>query len=297
MSAAHQATRLGGRTASQPASKKQPASRRTTNELLLRVLIGVLLAAIAIGATFVGGYLFAGFVAVAAVAAAREWHRMVGTDRFGREWIATSLSVTAAIVAVVMSQSISWPAGILIAGALLAAALGATRGVALSWSALGPLYIGVPACALVALREHAAHGDWIVLGVFLVIWSADTGALAAGRMFGGPKLIPSLSPSKTWSGLIGGLALPAIFAAGFVSAFGGSPLRGFALGLLLAAVGHSGDLFESWVKRRVGRKDSGKSLPGHGGVLDRLDSTLFVAPLAALLVFVFGVAQLFGVHA
>ena len=295
MSAAHQATRLGGAT--NPAVKVRPQSQRTTNELLLRVLIGGLLAAIAVGATVVGGYLFAGFVAIAAVAAAREWHRMIGTDRYGREWIATSLSVTAAIVAVVMSQNALWPVGILFAGALLAATLGATRGAPLSWSGFGPLYLGVPACALVALREDAAHAEWIVLGIFVVIWSADTGALVAGRMFGGPKLIPSLSPSKTWSGLIGGLALPAIFAAGFVSAFGGSGLRGFALGLLLAAVGHSGDLFESWVKRRVGRKDSGKSLPGHGGVLDRLDSTLFVAPLAALLVFVFGVSQLFGVHA
>jgi phosphatidate cytidylyltransferase len=162
---------------------------------------------------------------------------------------------------------------------------------------LGALYIGIPSCALVALRVHAAHAEWIVLGTLLVIWSADTGALAAGRIFGGPKLIPSLSPSKTWSGLIGGLAVPAIVAACYVMAFGGDPLRAGLIGLVLAAAGHSGDLFESWVKRRVGRKDSGESIPGHGGVLDRLDSTLVVAPLAAALVFVFGVSQLFGVSA
>jgi phosphatidate cytidylyltransferase len=295
MSAAHQATRLGGRAA--PVAKVRPAPRRTANELLLRALIGTVLAAVAVGITIAGGYLFAGFVTFAAIAAAREWHRMVGTDRYGREWIATSVFVAGAIAAVVISKSLAWPAAILFAGALLAAALGSTRGVPLAWSALGPLYIGVPACALVALRIDAAHAEWIVLGVFMIVWSADTGALVVGRIFGGPKLVPSLSPSKTWSGLIGGLALPAILSASIVAASGGSALRGFAFGLLLAAAGHSGDLFESWVKRRVGRKDSGESLPGHGGVLDRLDSTLFVAPLAALLVFVLGVSQLFGVHA
>jgi phosphatidate cytidylyltransferase len=297
MSAAHHVTGLGGRAAARPAPKARTNPKRTTNELLLRILIGTLLAAMAIGVTFAGGYLFAGFVALAALAAAREWHRMVGTDRYGREWIATSMAIVAAVASVAMSASIVWPAAFLVAGALIAGAFGRLRGTHAIWSGLGALYIGVPASALVALRADATHGEWIVLGIFLVIWSADTGALAAGRIFGGPKLIPSLSPSKTWSGLIGGLAVPAIFAAGYVSVFGGSALRAFALGLVLAAAGHSGDLFESWVKRRVGRKDSGESLPGHGGVLDRLDSTLFVAPLAAILVFCFGVSQLFGVPA
>ena len=123
-----------------------------------------------------------------------------------------------------LSTSPIWPLLFLAAGALLAASLGAARGTPIVWSGLGALYIGVPACALVALRAHAAHAEWIVLGVLLVVWSADTGALAAGRIFGGPKLIPSLSPSKTWSGLIGGLAVPAVFAACYVTAFGGNPL-------------------------------------------------------------------------
>lgn len=293
MSAAHHAPRLGPAVASKPHTK----SKRTTNELLVRILIGLLLAAIGIGVTIAGGYLFAGFVALAAVAAAREWHRMVGTARYGREWIATSVALVAAIASVMLSTSPTWPLLLLATGALFAAAFGAMRHTPIVWSSLGALYIGVPACALVALRAHVAHAEWIVLGVLLIVWSADTGALAAGRIFGGPKLIPSLSPSKTWSGLIGGLAVPSVFAACYVAAFGGNPLRAFIIGFVLAAAGHSGDLFESWVKRRVGRKDSGESIPGHGGVLDRLDSTLFVAPLAAILVFGFGVSQLFGVHA
>ena len=297
MSAAHHATGFGGRKTTRPAPKTRANPKRIANELLVRILIGVLLAALGVGVTLAGGYLFAGFVALAALAAAREWHRMVGADRYAREWAATSAAIVAAVASVTMSATMIWPLVFLAAGALLAAGFAVARGTKVAWSGLGALYIGIPACALVALRDYAPHAEWIVLGIFLVIWSADTGALAAGRIFGGPKLIPALSPSKTWSGLIGGLAAPAIFAACYVAAFGGSPLRAFALGLLFAAAGHGGDLFESWVKRRVGRKDSGESIPGHGGVLDRLDSTLFVAPLAAILVFGFGVSQLFGVPA
>ena len=294
MSSAQQATRLGGTARSAQNGPSVP--RPSRNELLTRALYGALLAGVAIAATLAGGYLFAGLVGLAALAAAREWHRMVGAARYGREWIATSTSILAALAAIVASGTVALPFEFLLAGAFFAGALAARRGTSVVWNALGPLYIGIPACALVALREHMPHAEWIVLGVFLVIWTADTGALAAGRVFGGPKLIPSLSPSKTWSGLVGGLLLPGLIAASYVGVFGGSLLRGFILGLVLAAAGHGGDLFESWVKRRVGRKDSGESIPGHGGVLDRLDSTLFVAPLAATLIFVFGVSQLFGVH-
>jgi phosphatidate cytidylyltransferase len=297
VSAAHHATGFGGRKTARPATKARTTPKRIANELLVRILIGTLLAAIGIGVTVAGGYLFAGFVALAGLAAAREWHRMVGTNRYAREWAATSVAIVAAIVSVTLSSDMIWPLAFLVAGALLAGGFGVMRGTHAVWSSLGALYIGVPACALVALRVHAADAEWIVLGMFLVIWSADTGALAAGRIFGGPKLIPSLSPSKTWSGLVGGLAVPAIIAACYVVAFGGDPLRAGLIGLVLAAAGHSGDLFESWVKRRVGRKDSGDSIPGHGGVLDRLDSTLFVAPLTAILVFGVGVSQLFGVSA
>jgi phosphatidate cytidylyltransferase len=292
MSSAHQATGFGGH----PAPKKNMFAGRNPNELLMRVLYGVLLAGFAVGITLIGGYLFAGFVGLAALAAAREWHRMVGAERYGREWIVTSAAILLSLVAIVAVGNFSLPFELLLAGAFFAGAVAARRGTSVVWNALGPLYIGIPACALVALRQHTAHAEWIVLGIFLVIWTADTGALAAGRIFGGPKLIPSLSPGKTWSGLVGGLLLPALIAGSYVGVFGGSLLRGFILGFVLAAAGHGGDLFESWVKRRVGRKDSGSSIPGHGGVLDRLDSTLFVAPLAATLIFVFGVSQLFGVH-
>ncbi len=269
---------------------------RFSKELPLRVLMGALLALAAVFVTLAGGYFFAGFVALAAVAATREWHRMVGTASYGREWTVTSIAIATALTASILTSNVALPLTVLAGGALFAAAAGAGKGAPAVWSGLGALYIGVPAWSLVALRIHVPQAQWIVLGVFLTIWTADSGALLVGQAVGGPKLVPSLSPNKTWSGLIGGVILPALAAAGYASVCGGSAARSAMVGLALAVAAHSGDLFESWVKRRVGRKNSGGLIPGHGGVLDRIDSTLFVAPVATALVYVFGAAQLFGVR-
>lgn len=296
MSSAHPASRLGAHGKPLAGAKPPSRVRQAASELPMRTLIGLLLALVAIGVTFAGGYLFSAFIALAAFAAAREWHRLFETKHFAAEWAVTSTTIAFAIVAVTLSLAPVWPLAILFAGAMFAAALSAIRRAPILWSGLGAAYIGIPACALVALRGYAAHAEWIVLGVFVVVWTADTGALAVGKILRGPKLVPWLSPNKTWAGLAGGLVLPSLALAIYVAAFGGNPFRAFGIGFLLAAAGHLGDLFESWIKRRVGRKDSGESIPGHGGVLDRVDSTLFVAPLAAGLVYIFGVARLFGVH-
>ncbi len=270
--------------------------RRFSKELPLRVLVGSLLALTAVSVTLAGGYFFAGFVALAAVAASREWHRMVGPANYGREWTVTSFAIIAALVVGTLTSNVALPLAVLAGGVLFAAASGwAGKGAPAVWSGLGALYVGIPAWSLVALRTHVPHAQWIVLGMFLTVWTADSGALLVGQAVGGPKLVPSLSPNKTWSGLIGGVILPALAAAGYGAVCGGSPTRSAMVGLALAAAAHSGDLFESWVKRRMGRKNSGGLIPGHGGVLDRIDSTLFVAPAAAVLVYLFGAAQLFGV--
>lgn len=290
MSAAQQAS--GAAPTASPRAVPKPA----VHEWPTRALYGALLALVAVLVTLAGGYVFAGFIALGALAAAREWHRMVGPSRWAREYCVSAAAITAAIVVAALFPPNAWPAAILVSGGLLAAGMAATRGGSVAWSGLGPLYIGIPAWSLVALRLDVPHAEWIVLGTFLVIWSADTGALVVGRLLGGPKLIPSLSPNKTWAGLAGGLLLPALLGSVTVAALGGSAGRAFALALLLALAGHIGDLFESWVKRRVGRKNSGELIPGHGGVLDRIDSTLFVAPLVSVLVFLFGIASLIGVR-
>lgn len=275
---------------------RSPAAKGTVNDWPRRTLYGTLLALAAVVVTLVGGYIFAGFVAIAALAAAREWHRLVGTSHYGLEFAVSALAIGAALACTASFAPNVWPAAILASGAVLAAAMAAFRGASVLWSGMGALYIGVPAWSLVALRLDVPDAGWVVLGIFLVIWSADTGALIVGRLVGGPKLFPALSPNKTWAGLAGGLLLPAAIGAGYVTLLGGSAARAFALALLLAMAGHAGDLFELWVKRRVGCKNSGELIPGHGGVLDRLDFTLFVAPLASGLVFLFGIARLCGVH-
>ena len=147
---------------------------------------------------------------------------------------------------------------------------------------------------MVAIRAVETRGAWVVLGIFLIVWAADTGALIFGKLIGGPKFIPALSPNKTWAGFIGGVLVPAAIIAIYVGIFHGNPVLAAIFGACMAVVGHAGDLFESFLKRRVGRKNTGNLLPGHGGVLDRIDSVLFVAPVAALLVFGLHFDLLFG---
>jgi phosphatidate cytidylyltransferase len=136
----------------------------------------------------------------------------------------------------------------------------------------------------------------IIVALFVGVWMTDTGALIVGNLIGGTRLWPSLSPNKTWAGTLGGIAAAAGAEAGFVMLLGGAALTGVVLGIGIAVTAHCGDLFESWVKRLFRRKDSGSMIPGHGGVLDRIDSTLAAAPCLAALVLIGGVNPLFGVQ-
>jgi phosphatidate cytidylyltransferase len=149
------------------------------------------------------------------------------------------------------------------------------------FAAAGVPYIVPAAAALLALR---AHGPMPILFVLCVVWASDIGAYTVGRLVGGPKLAPAISPGKTRSGAVGGLL--AAVCVGFAAAWldGGRYGIATAVAAVLGVAAQAGDLFESWIKRRVGVKDSGHLIPGHGGLLDRLDAVLFAAPAAALLV-------------
>lgn len=151
------------------------------------------------------------------------------------------------------------------------------------WLSLGLLYIGIPCLALIALREHHRDGLTMLIWLFGVVWLADTGAYFTGRAIGGPKLAPRLSPNKTWAGFIGGIGTGAIFGAVGSSVMEISLIFAVAASALLALIAELGDLAESAIKRRFNVKDSGALIPGHGGALDRLDSMLFAAPAAVLL--------------
>lgn len=149
-----------------------------------------------------------------------------------------------------------------------------------AWYIGGFLYALLAALSLLWIRERADHGAGMVLWVFLIVWSTDIGAYFTGRSIGGPKLAPAISPGKTWAGFYGGIATATVLAGAWVLFV---PLDWILLLLapLLAAASQGGDLFESWMKRRAGIKDSGRWLPGHGGVFDRVDGLLPVAILTA----------------
>ncbi|MEM7225872.1 MAG: phosphatidate cytidylyltransferase, partial [Pseudomonadota bacterium] len=153
------------------------------------------------------------------------------------------------------------------------------------WYGLAIVYISLACIGFIWLRRLPGEGRELIFWLILVIWIADTGAYAAGRLIGGPKLAPKISPGKTWAGLFGGLLAAALL--GVVLALfqdSGGPVK---LGLLsgaLALVAQGGDLLESMVKRRFGAKDSGSLIPGHGGILDRVDSLLLASVVLAAVV-------------
>ena len=153
-----------------------------------------------------------------------------------------------------------------------------------AWLAAGFIYLAPAAIALVRLRHVHLVGRWDMLFLVLVIWASDIGAYLVGRLVGGPKLAPAISPGKTWSGAIGGLIAAGLVGSGVALWAGGRLplLHCITIAVILGMASQIGDLLESWLKRQFGVKDSGRSIPGHGGLLDRLDGMLTAAPTAAV---------------
>jgi len=271
-------------------------------EGLLRVLFGLFLAAVAIVLTFKSPTWFASAIVLAGILAAREWHRLVrdrgeamdGLAVHGQT-LATAVAVALAVTALLLRQPLA-ALGFLAAGTAAAYLLGRLQQDNPLWHAAGVLYIGIPCLSLTGLQALAPHSSTVVLGLFLIIWGTDTGALVFGKLIGGVKLAPAISPGKTWAGTIGGSLTGAAIYALYIATLSFNALLAFCFALIFSAVAHGGDLFESYVKRRFGTKDSGGLIPGHGGALDRLDSTFAAAPVMALLVFGLGFNPLFGGH-
>ncbi len=272
------------------------------SDLLTRFAAAVVMIAVACTAIYIGGWLFRLLVAAGAAAMILEWGDM---HRLKRGWSYFALGLLAAVllgaaqylypvgeidviegveaVAVSTFQE-AWLGFAAVAAAALVALL-ASRRVSLGW---GMLYIGIPSFALLVI----AWADiYLVLWLMLVTWATDIFAYFAGRSIGGPKLAPKISPNKTWAGLLGGMAGAAVVGGIAAWLFGFSAeLPDFLwLGAPMGLLAQLGDLYESRVKRRLGVKDSGSLLPGHGGVLDRLDGLLPVI-LATLLVLIASLA-------
>jgi phosphatidate cytidylyltransferase len=272
---------------------------RFNADWITRPLFGLLLAGMAIAVVAGGAVPLAVVISLGAIFAAREWHRCVGGGApYTNEAAVTATTVVLAQAALLYSHRF-WPGLVLaLLGTAAAFVLAQRQGKHPLWQAFGVLYLSLPALALVSLRAFPPHGALILVALFLIVWATDTGALVCGKLIGGPRLAPKLSPGKTWAGTIGGSVIAALVYAAYVGGFlGGATLAAGLFAFLFSFTAHGGDLFESWVKRHFGLKDIGSVIPGHGGVLDRMDSTLLAAPVLALLVFVAHLNPLFGVHA
>jgi len=243
---------------------------------------------VALACLWLGGAAFVALIGVGAVGCLAEWLRLCGRSPSDPASVAGFAGLAAAIVATVLGAPLGGVAALAAAGALAAFLAPASRHRALV--GLGVPYVGCAAVALVWLRADPVAGRADLIFLVLTIWGSDIGAYAAGRLIGGPKLAPLISPGKTWSGAVGGLA-GACLAGVLAAALFPVPLdlpRTIAVAALLGAVGEAGDLLESLAKRHFGVKDSGSAIPGHGGLLDRLDALILAAPVAGLLAFALG---------
>lgn len=196
----------------------------------------------------------------------------------------STLVLAPAALLCVWSGGLAWVV-LLLAGAVLLAAEWSRLSHGRPWMRLaGVGYLGAPIACLAWLRTGPhPFGLGNVVLVLVLVWGSDIVAYGVGRVVGGPRLAPAISPGKTWSGAAGGLCGAALVMEAAARWTGGPPGWALLLGLGLGTVSQAGDLFESWIKRRVGVKDSGTLIPGHGGLLDRVDALLAVAPAAALL--------------
>ena len=258
-------------------SADQPA--KGMSELMLRTLVGVALIAAAAIALILGGIVFWLLAVVVALLMMAEWSDLFAAPPQMKRLAQFSLSVPLAI----MCPLVAGP-GFLALGLLVGAAFFIVIVSQRPPLAIGTLYAGLPALSLVLIR-HQHEGILYAFWAMALVWVTDIGAYFAGRAIGGPKLAPAISPNKTWAGLIGGVVLAALFGVAMHYAYG-LAVRLTLASPLLAVLAQGGDLYESWLKRRAGVKDSGNLLPGHGGVLDRLDGLVPVAPVAAVLVVV-----------
>ena len=257
----------------------EAAAGKRPSELAVRTVTGLAMIAVAMLALTLGGFVFWLLAVIVGLVMIAEWADLHGVSLKRKRLAQYSLFVPLAL----MSPA---PPGagpnFLSLGLLVGAAFFIVIVTNKRVLALGTMYVGLPILSLLLIR-HQKEGIVFTLWALALVWMTDIGAYFAGRAIGGPKLAPAISPNKTWAGLAGGVVLASLFGAA-MHGFYGLPLRMTLATPGLAVIAQGGDLYESWLKRRAGVKDSGTLIPGHGGVLDRLDGIVPVAPVAAALV-------------
>lgn len=249
-------------------------------DLRARIIAGAVMALIALTLAYAGPTWFALLVLVVSLVISWEWGRAVRGVSFDLAFFVHAAAVTVAIILAAQGYA-ALGLAVIATAAIILVPLVFGRGARLS--VLGVMYVGVPAVALLWMRSDEPYGFLAVLLIFAIVWTSDTAAYAAGRLIGGPRLWPQVSPNKTWAGLLGGLAASTAAAALFsIFVAGASPLGLALTGLVLGIVAQAGDLAESALKRISGLKDASALIPGHGGFMDRMDSIVTVAVAAGL---------------
>ncbi|MBY0581730.1 MAG: phosphatidate cytidylyltransferase [Sphingomonas sp.] len=250
---------------------------RLPSDLALRSIVALGMVAATLSALWLGGIIFWIVCSAVGVGMMGEWGSLIGLSAMRTRHAQFILCVPLAIMGPWGAGPYFFAFGLLIGAACFAVIV--TRRAMTGW---GVLYVSLPVMGLLLIRNQH-DGVILTFWALALVWACDIGAYFAGRAIGGPKLAPAVSPNKTWAGLIGGVGAAAIFG-GVMHHYAGLPWRLTLATPVLAVLAQSGDLFESWMKRRAGVKDSGNLLPGHGGLLDRLDGLAPVAPTAAFLV-------------
>lgn len=273
----------------EPLLKASDLAILNTPEGRLRLLSAAILAPVVIAVLCLGGAAYAGLIMLVMGAGLYEWLRLVDdeapqTDRY---------ALFAVLVLILLLAAADLPVFGLIALAIGTAAFYAHRSniepMRAYWFALGLPYMAGSGIACIYLRATPAIGFKVSIYLVAVVWGMDIGGYVVGKLVGGPKLAPAISPGKTWSGFIGGMALAMILALIVLLMTGAHAyVTGLFLAIVLAAFAQGGDLFKSFFKRRAGVKDSGTLIPGHGGVLDRIDGLVFAAMVLGFLQAVFG---------
>jgi len=252
-----------------------------SSELVLRVCSALVLVPLAIGTAYLGGWAFALFWGAAAIGVLWEWISLVAPSEERSMLLIGGAALALAVALSGMGHALA-AIVVLAMGALGVAAL--TLAPRRAWIAGAVVYAGALAVAPIVLRLDEEDGFLAVIFLFAIVWMTDIGAYFAGRALGGPKLVPQVSPNKTWAGAVGGL-LAAILAAVAVAKLAALsaifPLA--VLALALSVFAQAGDLFESFLKRRFHAKDSSHLIPGHGGLMDRLDGFVTASAAAALI--------------
>jgi phosphatidate cytidylyltransferase len=263
------------------------AGESSSRNLLMRVVVAAVLIPLAVAIAYAGGWLWTALVTAAAIGLFVEWLAVVGLA--GALALAIRGGVALALGGICFAVGRIDAALIVLAIGLVAIA--STAPDRRSWAAAGFCYAAAAEIASVLLRLDPVKGFAALMFVLIIVWVTDSGGYFAGRGIGGPKLWPSVSPKKTWAGAVGGFAASLAVACGFAAFDLGRTVPLLISAAILSVASQLGDLFESAVKRRFGVKDSSHIIPGHGGLMDRLDGFVAAVVLAAVFGFLRGGAD------